>query len=318
MVLPREESDKDLANNFSTFFREKIEKIRASFGPVSEKKSAECPHITKLSVFEPATLEEIISISKSHSIKCSPEDPVPSPLLSSNIETFAPFWLEIVNMSLEFGSMVNLKSAVVIPLIKELSSLVDTDKYKNYRPVSNLVFVSKLVERVVQSRLKQHMVRNRLLIDKNYAYSEKHSAEHLLLKVVNDLYMSFDKNVPSVVVLLDLSAAFDTVEHSKLLEILEHEIGIEGTALRWFKSFLVGRTQKVKIGDEYSEEVELKYGVAQGSVLGPPLFKIYIRSLYKYVEPTSFTIEGFADDHQLIKEFMITFQRKALGGTFRI
>ena len=221
-------------------------------------------------------------------------------------------------MSLEFGSMVNLKSAVVIPLIKELSSLVDTDKYKNYRPVSNLVFVSKLVERVVQSRLKQHMVRNRLLIDKNYAYSEKHSAEHLLLKVVNDLYMSFDKNVPSVVVLLDLSAAFDTVEHSKLLEILEHEIGIEGTALRWFKSFLVGRTQKVKIGDEYSEEVELKYGVAQGSVLGPPLFKIYIRSLYKYVEPTSFTIEGFADDHQLIKEFMITFQRKALGGTFRI
>ena len=120
------------------------------------------------------------------------------------------------------------------------------------------------------------MVRNRLLSDKNYAYSEKHSTEHLLLKVVNDLYMSFDKNVPSVVVLLDLSAAFDTVDHSKLLDILEHEIGIEGTALRWFESFLVGRTQKVKIGDEYSEEVELEYGVAQGSVLGPPLFKIYI------------------------------------------
>ena len=314
MVLPHAESDQVLANNFLTFFREKIEKIRASFGPVSEKKCADpCPNITKMSVFEPATLEEIIRISKSHGIKCSPEDPVPSPLLSSNVETFAPFWLEIVNMSLEVGSMVNLKSAVVIPLIKELSSLVDTDKYKNYRPVSNLVFVSKLVERVVQSRLKQHMVRNRLLSDKNYAYSEKHSTEHLLLKVVNDLYMSFDKNVPSVVVLLDLSAAFDTVDHSKLLDILEHEIGIEGTALRWFESFLVGRTQKVKIGDEYSEEVELKYGVAQGSVLGPVLFKIYIRSLYKYVEPTSFTIEGFADDHQLIKEFMITFQRKALG-----
>ena len=142
-----------------------------------------------MSVLKLATLEEIIRISKSHGIKCSPEDPVPSPLLSSNVETFAPFWLEIVNMSLEVGSMVNLKSAVVIPLIKELSSLVDTDKYKNYRPVSNLVFVSKLVERVVQSRLKQHMVRNRLLSDKNYAYSEKHSTEHLLLKVVNDLYV---------------------------------------------------------------------------------------------------------------------------------
>ena len=131
--------------------------------------------------------------------------------------------------------------------------------------------------------------------------------------MINDLYLSFDKNIPSVVVLLDLSAAFDTVDHAKLLYILEHEIGIVGTALKWFESFLTGRTQKVKIGDQYSDTVELLFGVAQGSVLGPPLFKIYIRSLYKYVEPTGFTIEGFADDHQLIKQFMITFQRQALG-----
>ena len=103
------------------------------------------------------------------------------------------------------------------------------------------------------------------------------------------------------------------MDHAKLLFILEHEIGIVGTALKWFESFLTGRTQKVKIGDEYSEVVELLYGVAQGSVLGPPLFKIYIRSLYKFVEPTRFTIEGFADDHQLIKQFLISFQRKALG-----
>ena len=131
--------------------------------------------------------------------------------------------------------------------------------------------------------------------------------------MVNDLYLSFDKNIPSLVVLLDLSAAFDTVDHVKLLHILEHDIGIVGTALKWFESFLVGRTQKVKIGNEYSEILELLYGVAQGSVLGPPLFKIYIRSLYKHVEPTGYTIEGFADDHQLIKQFLIAFQRTALG-----
>ena len=118
---------------------------------------------------------------------------------------------------------------------------------------------------------------------------------------------------PSVVILLDLSAAFDTVDHGKLLKILETEIGIRRTALKWFRSFLTNRTQKVKIGDIYSDIIDVLFGVPQGSVLGPILFKIYIRSLYEYVKPTLFEIEGFADDHQLYKPFMITFQRKALG-----
>ena len=103
----------------------------------------------------------------------------------------------------------------------------------------------------------------------------------------------------------------------KLLHILESEIGITGIALEWFSSFLKGRSQKVMIGEEFSEILELLFGVPQGSVLGPILFKIYIRSLYKYVEPTKFTIEGFADDHQLIKRFMISMQVHALGDDIR-
>ena len=186
-------------------------------------------------------------------------------------------------------------------------------KYKNCRPVTNLVIISKLVERVVQLRLEEHMNRNNLLTVKNYAYKKDHSTELLLLKVVNDLYQSFDRNMPSVVILLDLSAAFDTVDHDKLLEILEKDIGVTGIALKWFESFLKGRTQRVKIGDSYSYVMELMFGVPQGSVLGPILFKIYIRSLYKYVEPTKFRIEGFADDHQLIKQFLISLQQTALG-----
>ena len=207
--------------------------------------------------------------------------------MASNTDTFAPFWLEIVNLLLHVGSMEGMVNAVVLPLIKELGSLVNTDEYKNYRPVSNLVFIGKLIERVVQTRLQHQLVRNNLLSEKNYAYEKSHSTELLLLKEVNDLFKSFDNNLPSVVVLLDLSAAFDTVDHSKLLHILKFEIGIDGTALKWFESFLVGRTQTVKIGDEYSEILELLYGVAQGSVLGPPLFKIYIGSLYEYVEQPS-------------------------------
>ena len=82
---------------------------------------------------------------------------------------------------------------------------------------------------------------------------------------------------------------------------------------KWFESIVTNRKQKVKVGSTYSDLLELLYGVAQGSVLGPRLFKIYIRSLYKYVEPTKFEIEDFSDDHQLIKQFLLSLQRTALG-----
>ena len=102
-----------------------------------------------------------------------------------------------------------------------------------------------------------------------------------------------------------------------LHEILFQDIGIAGIAYNWFKSFLINRTQKVKIGNSYSEETQLPYGVAQGSVLGPPLFNIYCRSLYKYVESTKFHIEGYADDHQLMKKFLPALQRYALGDNIK-
>ena len=95
---------------------------------------------------------------------------------------------------------------------------------------------------------------------------------------------------------------------------MEEEIGIKGTALKWFVSFLTGRTQRVKVRNAYSEVGSLIYGEAQGSVLGPPLFNIYIRSLQKQVEPSRFSIYGFADDHQLIKTFLPVLQVQALDG----
>ena len=97
-------------------------------------------------------------------------------------------------------------------------------------------------------------------------------------------------------------------------EVDKEEIGIEGTALKWFTSFITDRTQKVKIRDAYSETGNLVYGEAQGSVLGPPMFNIYIRSLKKHVEPSKFSIFGFADDHQLIKTFLPVLQIQALDG----
>ncbi len=255
-------------------------------------------------------LKHIIS---SYKLKCSPEDPIPAFLLKENVDFFIPFWLDIVNLSLEVGSMEGLKSAVIIPLIKDLSSLVDKEIFKNYRPVSNLLFLSKLIERVVDSRLDNHMSVNKLHDDHQFGYKKYHSTETLLLKIVNNLLLSCDNNMPSVVLLLDLSAAFDTVDHIKLLNILYSEIGLRGKAYNWCKSFLTDRTFRIKIGNSYSLVELLLYGVPQGSVLGPRFFNLYIRPLYKFLEPTKFDIDGFADDNQLVKRFLPAMQGHALG-----
>ena len=313
-VLPTHSSSAELATQFNTYFKEKISDIRKLF-PLTSESSSCCRSFDGifLDSFEPATEDEIRSIILTHGIKCSPEDPISAQLLKNCFDVFIPIWLDIVNLSLEQGSMDCLKRAVLIPLIKELDNLIDTDILKNYRPVSNLQLLGKLIERVVCCRLDRHMDNSNLHITKQYGYKKNHSTEMLLAKIVNDLLLAYDKRIPSLVMFLALSAAFDTVDQMKLLNILHNEIGVTGTALKWFDSFLRGRTQKVKIGDAYSAIVTLDYGVAQGSILGPKLFNIYTRSFPGTMQAAYFSVEGYADDHQLQKLFNLMCQVSVLG-----
>ena len=175
---------------------------------------------------------------------------------------------------------------------------------KNYRPISNPSFVSKIIERVVIRRLNKHFADNMLNEPLQSAYKKFHSCETLLVRIFNDLLIASDENKATVVMLLDLSAAVDTVHHPKLIKILKDKIGILGTALKWFNSFICGRCQKVKIQDHESEEIIIKSGVPQGSVLGPVLFNIYITSIYLTIKDTKFIVHGFADDHQVYKSFV--------------
>ena len=144
------------------------------------------------------------------------------------------------------------------------------------------------------------------------AYKKFHSCENLLVRIVNDLLIASDENKATVAVLLDLSAAFDTVHHPKLIKMPKDEIGIRVTAFKWFDSFICGCCQKVKIQDHESEEIIIKFGVPQGSVLGPVLFNIYIRSIYQTIEDTKFIVHGFADDHQVYKSFVKEQEYKIL------
>ena len=202
--------------------------------------------------------------------------------------------------------MEGVKVAHLTPLIKSMS--LDSSNMKNYRPVSNLAFVGKLIEKVVQRRLEKHLTANGLHIPSQSAYKKNHSTETLLIRVVNDLLIASDQHKATVVLLLDLSAAFDTVDHNKLLSILEVEIGIVGLALKWFKSYLsVKRTLSTSAHWRFRITGN-NYNVWSPSriCVGPILFNIYIRSLYRTVKSLLFMIHGFADDHQVYKSFKPT------------
>ena len=313
-VLPTHDSSSQLATQFNEYFKEKISNIRKSFPPYKKVTGNSCNFKgVFLEVFEPTTEDEIKKMIMTHGIKCSPEDPLPAALLTNLVDTFIPIWVDLINLSLEQGSMDCLKCGVLAPLIKDLDSAFDTEAYKNYRPVTNLQLLGKLIERVVADRLDTHMDTHNLHSSKQYAYKVDHSAELLLTKVTNDLLLACDQKTPTLVMFLDLSAAFDTVDQEKLLDILHDDIGVRGMALEWFDAFLRNRTQKVKIGDEYSSEVNLDYGVAQGSILGPKLFNIYTKPFPSELKVLSISVEGYADDNQLLKKFNLVFQFEVLG-----
>ena len=125
-------------------------------------------------------------------------------------------------------------------------------------------------------------------------------------------FRGFDEGKATVIIFLDLSAAFDTIDPEKLLQIMHDELGIGGIALEWFRSFLVGRTQRVKVGNEYSESLEVPCGTPQGSVLGPPLFNINVRSQPRVFQHCQFTTSSFADDSNGRRSFALKFQFQIL------
>ena len=209
-----------------------------------------------------------------------------------------PSMTSIINMSLESGVVPRcFKKALVRPLLKKPS--LDAECLKNYRPVSNLSFISKQTERVVAARLNEHMSQFELFEPLQSAYKVRHSCETALIHVQNNILCAMDQGKVGILLLLDMSAAFETVDHITLLDRLHTELGIGGTALDWFESYLVDRHQVVAIGGEHSDSHLLRYGVPQGSVLGPQLFTVYTSPLGRIIRAHGLEYHLFADDSQL-------------------
>ena len=181
----------------------------------------------------------------------------------------------IINASAEQGKCPNFfKQTHVTPILKKPS--LDKEVFKNYRSVSNLNFISKILERVVAIQLQTHLDEAGLMTALQSTYRKHHSTESALLNIQNDILLIMAKGSVTALTLLDLSATFDTIDHTILLDRLNVYYGISELALGWFKSYLSERTHSVKVGSTLSHPAALHYGVPQGSVLGPILFSLTI------------------------------------------
>jgi hypothetical protein len=198
----------------------------------------------------------------------------------------------------------HLKHAHVKPLLKKPGLEVEM---KNFRPVSNLSFLGKIIESAVINQYTNHLCQNQLNDNKQSAYKKYHSTETLLLKIQDDIISSISRGEVTMLVLLDLSAAFDTIDHNILIHRLQSRYGVDGTALEWFKSYVSDRSQLVTINDTLSDMLPLKFGVPQGSKLGPILFNSYIAPVSEMADKNKVNDEKYADDQQLILSFKPTF-----------
>ena len=248
-VLPKTDSDLALANDFMTYFNDKTKQIHRDLKlSIEDTGSEEYNVLTmesfsspiELHSFEEAAKEEVRKMIMESSNKQCLLDPMPTWLIKILLDILLPVIMLIINKSLVLAEVpASLKTALLRPLLKDRD--LDWNAKASYRPVSNLPYLSKLLEKVVHSRLEKHLRENNLNDPDQTAYSKYNSTETALLRIQSDILENMDCEKATLLVMLDISAAYDTIDHKIFLQRLQSDFSITGNALKWMKSYLGNR-----------------------------------------------------------------------------
>ena len=245
--------------------------------------------------FQPVSIVKVYNLINNLSTsKATGIDKISAKVLRAAASAIAPSLTEIFNMSIDSNPFPSdWKTARVIPLFKNgQRSVLD-----NYRPISILPVVSKIMERLLYNQISDYFTKKQLLSKHQFGFRPLHSTTTTLLDCTNEWYVNMDRGLYNLVVLLNLKKAFDTVNHGILLHKLQL-YGFETRALNFMRDYLTNRTQRCQLKGLFSDRKEVTCGIPQGSILGPLLFIIYINDLPNCLKIT--TPRMFADDTNLI------------------
>jgi len=226
--------------------------------------------------------------------KAPGRDGITTEILQNTSEYISAPLAWLINRCFDDGVFPSIfAKSVITPLYKG----GDRCEIINYRPLSLTSTISKIVERVIKIRLLSFISKHKIISANQFGFKEKCSTSDAIADLMSNIYGGLDVGDRVLCVFADLAKAFDTVHHRKLLNKLEH-CGVRGRALQLFEQYIAKRSQCVKIGDVYSAYTEIRYGVPQGTVLGPILFDLYVNDLLEM--KTSGTIIAFADDTAIL------------------
>ena len=286
------------AETYSAFLNEKLNDICESTEGAPSPKFMSSTSISEFVQFCPAGFDEVQRLISSLPGKQCGLDPIPTWLLKRLSHLLLPYLVHLFNKSLSSGQCPrSFKEAQVRPILKK--STLDPQLPSSYRPISNLSVLSKLLERLVLSRLLTHLNNNALLPKTQSAYRPHHSTETAVLRVVSDIRVALDVGHVSLLLLLDMSAAFDTVDHDILIARMDKAFAVRQTPLQWFRTYLSGRSQTILSSSSCSAKQLIQSGVPQGSVLGSILFSLYVSDIAGIVATHGHSSHQYADDTQI-------------------